>query len=469
VKDQARHLARRAAMRTMRTLPGPVVQQMVSLWAPLARYGGASKGGAKALSRAIALLAEPPLSLRARDRPLSLGEIAQRLGRSEEEVERWARTGLLGDPEQPASGGTTSLWGAAAIERARLVDYLRHHDVSDEELSEANQQRRLPLLVIDRALAGRATMTLEEVARRTGVEKEFAARVWRALGMPPGEPGEVVYTRRDLEAMRVMAAMRTIFPDEDLVEATSVLGLAMAQVAASHVELFRRRIGVQMRDSRTGNLDFVLRSAAMVDLMLPTVGHLIEQAHRRHIEAAVRGESVAAVEEAEGSLPGQAELCVGFADLVGFTATSERVEPLELGEMAGALVHHAEEALPRHGARIVKTLGDAVMFSAPEPAAAAAAALDLLELAGRDERLPPLRVGLAHGPVLRRYGDVFGRTVNVASRLCAAAAPGSVLLHSDAPLDEAAWRERGVAPGRAQRVKAKGIDGGIEAVPVVRS
>lgn len=463
MKDQARHLARRAAMRTMRTLPGPVVQQMVSVWAPLARYGGASKGGARALFRAIALLAEPPLALRARDRPLHLSEIAQRLGRSEEEVERWARMGLLGEPEEP------SLWGAAAVERARLVDYLRDHGVSEAELGEADQQRRLPLLVIDRALAGRATMTLDEVARRTGVEEEFATRVWRALGMPPGEPGEVVYTRRDLEAMRVLAAMRSIFPDDDLIEATSVLGLAMAQVAASQVELFRRRIGAQIRDSRTGNLDFVLRSAAMVDLMLPTVGHLLEQAHRRHIEAAVRGESVAAVEEAEGLLPGQAELCVGFADLVGFTATSERVDALQLGEMAGALVHHAEEALPRHGARIVKTLGDAVMFTSPDPAAAAAAALDLLDLSGGDERLPPLRVGIAYGPVLRRYGDVFGRTVNVASRLCAAAEPGAVLLHCDAPLDEAAWRERGVAPGKAVRVKAKGIDGGIEAVPVGRA
>jgi len=466
VKQQARHLARRAAMRTMRTLPGQVVQQMVALWAPLARYGGASKGGARALSRAIALLAEPPLALRAKDKPLPLTEIAQRLDRSAEELERWAQLGLLGEPEQ---GGAPSLWGAAAIERARLVDYLREHGVSEEELRDADQQRRLPLLVIDRALAGRATMTLEEVARRTGVEEEFAARVWRALGLPPGEPGEAAYTRRDLEAMRVLSAMRSIFPDGDLLEATSVLGLAMSQVAASHVELFRRRIGAQMRDSRTGNLDFVLRSAAMVDLMLPTVGHLIEQAHRRHIEAAVRGESVAAVEEAEGSLPGQAELCVGFADLVGFTATSERVDALELGEMAGALVHNAEEALPPQGARIVKTLGDAVMFTATDPAAASAAALDLLELAGRDQRLPPLRVGIAYGPVLRRYGDVFGRTVNIASRLCAAASPGTVLLHCDAPLDDAAWRERGVAMGRAVRVKAKGIDGGVEARPVQRA
>jgi adenylate cyclase len=391
MKDQARRLTSRTVMRAMRTLPGPVVQRMVALWAPLARYGGASKGGAMALSRAISLLAEPPITLHAGDRPLSLADIAARVGRSAEEVERWAQLGLLGEPE-----GDPALWGAEAAERARLVDYLRHRGVSEEELREATAQRRVPLLAIDRTVAGRATLTLDEVARRTGVEPAFAAQVWRALGLPPGEPGEMVYTRRDLEGIRVLAAMRSIFADEDLLEAASVLGLAMSQVAASNVELFRRRVGTQLPGLR-GNLDAVLRNAAMVDLMLPTVGVLLEQVHRRHLEAAVRGESVEAVEEAEGALPGQVDLCVGFADLVGFTAASETLQPMQVGEMAGALVRHAEEALPRHGARIVKTLGDAVMFTAPDAPAGAAAAVALMERAASDAGLPELRIGSRTG------------------------------------------------------------------------
>jgi len=467
VKIQARRATSRAVLGAMRTLPGPVVRRMVQVWAPLARYGGTSKGGALALSRAIRVLAEPPMSLRA-DRPFSTEEIARRLGRSLDEVERWAQWGLLGEPEQPESADAETLWGAAGVERARLVDYLLSHGVSDEELREADAQHRLPLLVIDRAVTGRATMTLEQVAKRTGVSPEFAVQVWRALGLPPGDPGEVVYTRRDLEALRILAAMRTIFSDAELIEAASVLGLAMAQVASSQVDLFRRSLGHQITDGVAGNLDYVLRSAAMVDLMLPTAGQLLEVVHRRHIEAAVRGESVAAVEQAAGVLPGQVELCIGFADLVGFTAASEHLEPMDLGEMAGALVHHAEAALPPYGARIVKTIGDAVMFTAPEPAAGAAAALDLVEAASRDERLPPLRIGLAYGPVLRRYGDYFGRTVNLASRLCAAASPGAVLLHCPAPVDDSAWRERGVGVGKPAKLKVKGIEGPVEALPVQR-
>jgi adenylate cyclase len=467
VKHRLRRAGTRSVATAMRSLPGPVVRRLVRVWAPLARYGGTSRGGAVALAKAMTLLAEPPPTGQEVDRTRSLPELAALVGRTDDEVERWARAGLLGDPLDAVEPGRPSLWGEEAVERARLIDYLLTHGVTEEELSEAHAQRRLPLLVIDQAVSDRSTLTRAEVARRAGVDPDFAARVWRALGLPPGDADEPIFSRRDVEGMRILAAMRTIFTDDDLLEATSVLGLAMSQVAASQVELFRRRITTHMRGG-VGNLDFVLRSAAMVDIMLPTVGQLLELVHRRHIEAAVRGESVAMVEEAEGALPGQVELCVGFADLVGFTAASEQMLPMELGEMAAGLVRHAEATLPQRGARIVKTIGDAVMFTAPDAASGAAAALDLVEAAGRDGGLPPLRAGLAFGPVLRRYGDCFGRTVNVASRLCGVAPPGAVLLSCPVPADEAVWAAVGVAAGKPTVLKAKGIDGGIEAVPVVR-
>jgi adenylate cyclase len=92
-----------------------------------------------------------------------------------------------------------------------------------------------------------------------------------------------------------------------------------------------------------------------------------------------------------------------------------------------------------------------------------------VERAGRDGDLPPLRAGLAHGPVLRRFGDCFGRTVNVASRLCGAAQPGAVLLSCPLAVDVAAWEALGIAPGRTTRLRVKGIEGGIEAFAVQRA
>ena len=455
-------------MRTMQSLPGPVVRQLVSAWAPLARYGGASKGGSLALRRAMRLLSEPPAMLRHSDRPLTTADLAQRLGRSEEDLARWARWGLLGEPEAGADGHGP-LWGAAAAERARLVDYLRRHGVGEDELRAAHAQHRIPLLAIDQTVAEPGIYSVDDVARMAGVDADFINAMGRALGLAPGEREERVYTRRDLESLRILAALRSVYSDAELIEAASVLGLAMAQVAGSQVELFRRRVGVELAGDGGGSLDSVLRVASMVDLMLPTVAQLMENVHRRHIEVSVRGESVAAAEAATGGLPGQVELCVGFADLVGFTAASEQLLPLELGEMAGALVRHAEETLPRHGARIVKTIGDAIMFTAVDTPSAALAAVELVESAAGDEVLPPMRVGMASGPVLRRYGDYFGRTVNVASRLCAVASPGAVLLHSPVPLDEGAWEAAGVAAGRPMRLRVKGIEGGLEALPVRRA
>ena len=86
------------------------------------------------------------------------------------------------------------------------------------------------------------------------------------------------------------------------------------------------------------------------------------------------------------------------------------------------------EVVGSHGGRIVKTIGDEILFVADTPAAGAEIAVRLQEIAGGDERLPPLRIGLAAGPVVSRLGDVYGSTVNIASRLTSICRPGWVLV-----------------------------------------
>jgi adenylate cyclase len=164
------------------------------------------------------------------------------------------------------------------------------------------------------------------------------------------------------------------------------------------------------------------------------------------------------------------ERAIGFADLVGFTAASELLSPLEVGEMASRLLTRAEEVLPEHGAHLVKTIGDSVMFDARTAPAACAAALALVDAIAATPGMPPLRVGLAHGPVLRRLGDYFGRTVNVASRLCAAGAAGEVLLLATAAeaADPGEWERLGVQLGPRRQLELRGITGTVEALVVER-
>jgi class 3 adenylate cyclase len=85
-----------------------------------------------------------------------------------------------------------------------------------------------------------------------------------------------------------------------------------------------------------------------------------------------------------------------------------------------------------------------------------------VELIGRvraEPELPPLRVGAGHGPVLSAYADYFGRTVNIASRLCAVAGPAEVLLHVDAPgVDPGTWHHDGLRVEPRTVAGLKGID-----------
>jgi adenylate cyclase len=161
-------------------------------------------------------------------------------------------------------------------------------------------------------------------------------------------------------------------------------------------------------------------------------------------------------------------LAVAFADLVGFTEASDYLSALEVGEVANSFMRCAEDTLPDHGARIVKGIGDAVMFTAPDPVTASASAHALLRAAARDQKLPPVRVGVAHGPVLRRAADYFGRTVNLASRLSAAAHPGSVLVaEPEKPPSADAWKKAGLRVARRRKISVKGLAQRVSVLEVV--
>ena len=140
-------------------------------------------------------------------------------------------------------------------------------------------------------------------------------------------------------------------------------------------------------------------------------------------------------------------LAVGFADLVGFTRLTRRLEEEELGELVEAFETTAADQVAAYGGRLIKTLGDEVLFVADDPGTASEIGIRLIETMTGDETMPALRVGMAFGTVTTRMGDVFGTTVNLASRLTSIAPRDAVLVDGDfaealgeagdAPLSEA--------------------------------
>jgi adenylate cyclase len=106
---------------------------------------------------------------------------------------------------------------------------------------------------------------------------------------------------------------------------------------------------------------------------------------------------------------------------------SQALDARELAAMVDRFEAIAYEHIPERGGRVVKMIGDEVMFAVDDGAVAADIAVALVEAHARDAALPDLRVGLATGPVLSWEGDLFGPTVNLASRLVNLARPATIL------------------------------------------
>jgi adenylate cyclase len=117
-----------------------------------------------------------------------------------------------------------------------------------------------------------------------------------------------------------------------------------------------------------------------------------------------------------------------FADLVGFTRLSRQLEDADLAALVERFESVSADVVAATGAALIKTVGDEILFVADDPGTAAETALGLHDAHARDLDVPEMRVGLASGSVLRRMGDVFGSTVNLASRLTALARPDTTLV-----------------------------------------
>jgi len=159
-------------------------------------------------------------------------------------------------------------------------------------------------------------------------------------------------------------------------------------------------------------------------------------------------------------------LAIGFVDLVGFTSLTRQMDASELGGIVDRFQETAHDVTAsQRGARVVKFVGDEVMFVTPTASAACEIALRLVERFAGDASVTP-RGGLAMGDVLVRSGDYYGPVVNLASRLAELAVPHEILI------DEALCAE--VAGGGfrfepAGRRMLKGFDAPVRLFAVERT
>jgi adenylate cyclase len=299
------------------------------------------------------------------------------------------------------------------------------------------------------SLLGTATLTSIDVAREAGVDLAQARRLWRALGFPPVPDTERVFTPADVEvvrAVRLLLETKSANPD-DLLQLTRVIGQSLARVADAQVTVAAERLD-QVRAEAVPDETAVAELVQRIATLAPSLEQFLGYVWRRHLLAALRSRAAA---PAAGDRP----LTVGFADLVGFTALSQSIAARERAAIVDRFEALAYEHIPERGGRVVKMIGDEVMFAHDDGAHAADIAVALVEACARDSLVPDVRIGLASGPTLSWEGDLYGPTVNLASRLVNFARPGTVLISDELGArlaDDPRFELRHLRPVRLQGV-----------------
>ncbi|MBC7292048.1 MAG: adenylate/guanylate cyclase domain-containing protein [Actinotalea sp.] len=281
----------------------------------------------------------------------------------------------------------------------------------------------------DELLGGPRTLSLADVARLSGADVEHVRLFWHALGLPTLDDESVAFTEADAEAVRLVqqAAETYDVSDRTAVSLVRSIGHTTDRLVLWQVEALTEHLVERYE------LDDVSARLLVLD-RLGEIAPLLEQqlvhAWRRQL-AALAARIAAEFGSARGRPAGDDELplarAVGFADMVSFTKRTARLGAHELADFVQHFETGARDVVTSNGGRVVKTIGDAVLFVADDVRAGAEIALGLADIfhAGT---ATPVRVSCVWGRVLSRFGDVFGPSVNVAARLTDEAEPGTVLL-----------------------------------------
>ncbi|MGW5051985.1 adenylate/guanylate cyclase domain-containing protein [Actinokineospora sp. NPDC004072] len=269
-------------------------------------------------------------------------------------------------------------------------------------------------------LGGERKYTREQVCAKAGVPQERATALWRSLGFATVGEDEVIFTDADADALRAthdLMYQGLLSPDTATATAR-VLGQHLSRLAEWQVDV--------LREVLTANPELLAderRLTGLIERLVPELERLQDYAWRRHLSAHA-GRALARPGEIQENRTG----VVGFADMVGFTTLTRSTDDAGLAAVVDRFDAITAEVVADNRGRIVKMLGDEVLFVADAPQDAAEIALGVVAAAEADPLLPALRAGLAHGRIMTRFGDVYGSVVNIAARLTSAARPGTVLI-----------------------------------------
>ena len=341
------------------------------------------------------------------------------MGVSVEQVEHWREQGLL-DPGRSGS-----------LDELDLVRWLTIHSheargYRSDQLAAAIRSGEVTPFMGEFLFPAGQTLSLEEVARRAGVDAQMVRELRTALGLP--RDGAIAETwLAQLEAFKTMQAAG--LPWEAVLEGARVYGDALRRLAETEVRLVHVHIHERLSASGMPEDEVLRQLGAIEEAVVPLLDGIVQSVHHEHLLQA-------SIEDAYLHLPsseipterGSVETTIVFLDLESFTELThtkgDELAMETLTRLEGAVRPLALD----HEGKLVKQIGDGLMLAFRRPDDAVAFAREALDAVARDPDIPPLHVGIHAGPAIYRAGDYIGSTVNLASRVTGASSAGEILL-----------------------------------------
>ena len=204
------------------------------------------------------------------------------------------------------------------------------------------------------------------MAAQIGVDRSVMVRTWRAAGFPDPEPDAHVFAAKDVEMFEVLQAGLDFFGEDVIVQLLRVLGSAAARIADAAISAFFVNVVPSAVESDPSGLASARANTDSI-MLLDGLTQGFDALVRHHLELGFRPQGTI-----EGS--GGVDLVhksVGFVDLVGSTSWTQQLDFRTLSRALTDFEGRASEVVVARGGRVVKLIGDEVMFVADDATAAA--------------------------------------------------------------------------------------------------
>jgi adenylate cyclase len=357
-------------------------------------------------------------------------EVAQRAGVDPGYVDRLVELGIL----TPRAGAGFS---PGDVLRARWVQSLERAGVPLEGMAAAVRDGTLSFSFMDVTafdrFAGLSGTTFQQLSARTGIPLELLLVVREAFGFAEPAPEDQVHDNELSVVAAIQLQLSEGFRPVVIERWLRVCGDSLRRIAETETAWWRSEV-MELLASGMTEREMLEAQAELGSRVAPLIEQAMVAVYHGQQEHTWTQGLVELVEDALGRaglyrrLDRPPAMC--FLDLTGYTRLTEERGDAAAADLAARLAGLVRRSAVEHDGTPVKWLGDGVMFYFREPAAAVVAALEMVEVVGR-QGLPPAHVGIHAGPVVFQEGDYFGRTVNLAARIAEYARPGEVLVSQE--------------------------------------